>query len=202
MAFSNPTNATLQATPAIGTIVSDDTVIPDLVVKRRSDGALLFDNTYAEFPNPYFHSISAGGFWTYAILVQNDGNSTGDVVVQASAPRAPFDVQYFYGYYDVSAVVEGSGLPLPTMSAGETRTLAVRFHADAGTTAGTSSEINLSAVPSPMLSVDDVLRLRVDAEEPRESDDEVGRASGAGIAPYCRSVLTTTARDRAIGRDV
>jgi hypothetical protein len=162
VALSNPTNATLQGSTATGTIVSDDTLTPDLVIKRRSDGTLLFDNSYTAFPSPYFHSITAGGYWTYAVLVQNDGDSTGDIVVQASAPAAPFDVQYFYGYYDVTAAVEGSGLLLSAMPPGETRPLAVRFHADSGTMAAMSSEITLSAVPSPALpDVGDVLRLRV-----------------------------------------
>jgi hypothetical protein len=142
---------------------ADDTLIPDLIIKRRSDGTLFFDNVYTLNPSAYFHAITPGGFWTYAILVQNDGDSTDDMIVQAPPPgTAPFDVQYFYGYYDVTALVESDGVLLPDVEPGGTRQLAVRFHADPASPNGAQFDIFMRIV-APALGEGpvDTLRLRV-----------------------------------------
>lgn len=102
---------------------------PDLIIKRRSDGTLFFDNYYSTAGASYSHAIVEGGYWTFAVLVQNDGLATTDITVHSRTrfSTAPFTVQYFYGYYDVTAAVTGSGMLLPSVASGESRLLAVRF---------------------------------------------------------------------------
>ena len=112
-------------------------------VKRRSDGVIFGDDAYHSGP-PLFeignvgsqhrsHAIEPGGYWTYAVQVQNDGLVTEDLIVTAStftsSPGLPGDAQFFYGYFDLtSSVLGGSGLTFPDMAPGEVRTFAVRFH--------------------------------------------------------------------------
>ena len=112
-------------------------------VKRRSDGVIFGDDAYHLGP-PLFeignvgsqhrsHAIEPGGYWTYAVQVQNDGLVTEDLIVTAStftsSPGLPGDAQFFYGYFDLtSSVLGGSGLTFPDMAPGEVRTFAVRFH--------------------------------------------------------------------------
>jgi len=102
---------------------------PDLIIKRRSDGAHFFDNYYSTTGPGLRHAIVEGGYWTFAVLAQNDGPATTDITVHSRTrfATAPFTVQYFYGYYDVTAGVNGSGLLLPSVAPGESRLLAVRF---------------------------------------------------------------------------
>lgn len=105
---------------------------PDLIIKRRSDGTLFFDNYYSTTAASYRHTIVEGGYWTFAVLAQNDGFATTDITVHSRTRNAtaPFTVQYFYGYYDVTAAVTGSGLLLPSVASGQSRLLAVRFRFD------------------------------------------------------------------------
>jgi hypothetical protein len=167
--LSNPTNATIGLNPlagvaAQGTIQNDDFLTPDLVIKRRSDGVMFFDNEYTQTPSAYLHALTPGASWTYAIIIQNDGNTTGDLVVQVqeSTATSPFDVQYFFGYYDVTSAVEGDGLVVPAMTPGESRLFAVRFSAAADTPSGATAEIVMRARSEPEnVSFGDALRLRV-----------------------------------------
>jgi hypothetical protein len=166
ISFTNPINATIGPNPAgggsiaHGVIRTDEVVSPDLVIKRRSDGTLFFHNVYTINPSTYRHTIAPGGYWTFAILVQNDGDTTGDIrVVPGTVATSPFDVQFFYGYYDVTSAMLNGGLLLPAMAPGETRPIAVRFHADPGTPTGTTSgDVFLGAYTSDIL---DALRLEV-----------------------------------------
>jgi hypothetical protein len=163
--FTNPSNATLGTNVrAEGVIRDDDIVKPDLVIKRRSDGVLLYDNVYTGGPTPYHHTIAPGGFWTFAILIQNDGDTAGDILLydEPSVP-SPFAVQYFYGYFDVTSAVQGSGLLFPSVAPGESRLFAVRFHAGPGTPVGAIAEVFMQARTSPINipGANDAFRLRV-----------------------------------------
>lgn len=110
-------------------------------VKRRSDGVIFYDNEYnfTSSENVHrTHSIAPGGYWTYALQVQNDGLATADLTVTASPfTTGASQTQFFYGYYDVTSVVLGnSGLTFPAVAPGEVRTFALRLHAPADSAEG------------------------------------------------------------------
>jgi hypothetical protein len=124
-------------------ILPEDTGVPDVIVKRRSDGALFCDNTYyGECPFRR-HAITPGGYWTFAILVQNDGLVADHIVASSFTVPAPFSVQFFWGYSDVTAEMTGSGLDLGVLDPGESRLLAVRFHAPETTVTGSPAGLQV-----------------------------------------------------------
>ena len=103
---------------------------PDLVIRRRSDGVLFFDDVYTTTPTPYGHTIVAARTWTFAVLLQNDGDAAGDMTVNATSVAAPFTTRYLFGYYDLTSfVTSGAGLTLPNMAPGASELLAVQFTA-------------------------------------------------------------------------
>jgi hypothetical protein len=167
VSFTNPVNAEIGpnrfgSAVAFGVIKNDDTLIPDMGIRRRSDGALLFGGS--DF---HMHAIAPSGTWTFAVLVRNDGNRTGDLKVQAlTTVGSPFLVQYFYGYFDLTSTVEGGGLLFPAVAPGDSRLFAVRFSADSTTPTNASAQVTLQAttVPPPGVSrLGYELRLQVDA---------------------------------------
>jgi hypothetical protein len=104
---------------------------PDLILKRRSDQMLFFDNYYdPSFGGGWVHDI-VDGKWVFAVLVQNDGPTTTDITVHSrtrfATPPASFTIQYFSGYTDITADVTGTGFVLPSVAPGESRLLGVRF---------------------------------------------------------------------------
>ena len=134
---------------------------PDLIIRRRSDGTLFFDNYYTTTPAAYTHSIVAGGYWRFAVLVQNDGVATADITVHANSVAAPFAVQYFYGYSDLTATVTGSGFRFPAVAPGESRLLAVRFRADPATPRDKLAQITMTATTPRVSVTQDALKLGV-----------------------------------------
>jgi Neocarzinostatin family len=137
---------------------------PDVVIRRRSDGHLLFDNVPG---SPlYVHGIAPGGAWTFAVLVQNDGHTAGDVVVTAPTVASPFAVHYFLGYYDVTSFVTGSGLTLPNVAPGGQSVFAIRFTATPDVVAGAAADITLSATSPNPPSTGDSVHVGVKAAAP------------------------------------
>ena len=108
---------------------------PDLIFKRRDTQQLLENDQY--FPTvpaapQHTHAIASPGAWTYAVVVQNDGDVADDLVVTTPhVPQPPFAVRVFFGYFDVTAAVTGSGLVLHNVAPGQSFVLAVRFSCDA-----------------------------------------------------------------------
>jgi hypothetical protein len=115
---------------------------PDGRIKRRSDGQIFGDNNVSLLS--WTHTIAPGGYWTYALQVQNDSNTTDDIDVSAGGPGILGNVQFFYGYYDVTSYVlnrpSDSGLTFPDMAPGEVRTFAMRFHVPADAPEGARLE--------------------------------------------------------------
>ncbi len=140
-----------------------DTALPDLIIKRRSDGQLFYDNEYTP-PVPlhlWYHSIMPGGDWIYAILIQNDGDVAGDVTLTAPQANAPFNVKYTYGYFDITASVTGPGFTYPNVPPGGSVLLGVRFRADATTPTDAISDITLTATSVAAPALHDAVTLRV-----------------------------------------
>jgi hypothetical protein len=134
---------------------------PDLIVRNRTNGKLLFDNYYTTATSAYTHSIVAGGYWTFAVLVQNDGPANTDITVHANLVAAPFAVQFFYGYFDLTATVTGSGLRFPGVAPGDSRVLAVRFKADPAVPPGTFARVPITATTPRVAVTQDALLLGV-----------------------------------------
>jgi hypothetical protein len=138
---------------------------PDVVIRRRSDGVLFFDNVYTTTPGPYEHTIAPGGTWTFAVLVQNDGGA-GDLTVHAGSVTSPFTMRYFIGYYDVTSVLtNGSGLTLSNMAPGASQLLAVQFTAAPAISPGATADTFVTA-SSPNSGLQDSIHLRVTASSP------------------------------------
>jgi hypothetical protein len=102
---------------------------PDLMVRNRATGVLYGDNVYSTTGNGIQtrNHVLVDGEWTYAVVVQNDGNETDDLVVSAPVQNG-VGVDYFDGYFNVTAQVNGGGLTL-RVAPGQTITLAVRGRA-------------------------------------------------------------------------
>ena len=139
---------------------------PDLIFKRHDTQQLLYNDQY--FPNvpaapQRAHSIASGGTWTYALVVQNDGDVADDLVLTTPhVPSAPFGLRVFVGYYDITAPVTGSGLVFHDVAPGQSFVVAIRFSADAGAhDAGVLASVKLSSGSAPELV--DYAQLWVDA---------------------------------------
>jgi hypothetical protein len=133
---------------------------PDAQVRRRSDGVIFFDNKYDNEPplgncceQQKNHAITPGGKWSYAVVVQNDGDDDDDFTVTGDAgPINFFTIRYFVGYYDVTALVTGSGFTFHGVAPGASRTMGVQFRATASAPAGdfTSTRVLFSSVTEPV----------------------------------------------------
>jgi hypothetical protein len=105
---------------------------PDLIFKRRDTQQLFEDNQY-------FANVSAApqrahsllnGEWTFALLVQNDGDVTDNLVLQTPViPPAPFTLKVFVGYYNVTAYAAGTGLVFRNVAPGQSFLVAVQLSA-------------------------------------------------------------------------
>lgn len=143
-----------------------ETARPDLVLRRRSDGALLFDNTYTSAPTPYRHSIAPGGAWVFATVLQNDGAAAGDLTVTATSVPAPFSVRYFFGYYDITSYITGPGITFHGVAPGRSYGIGVKFSADPATPAGATADITMTAISVTEPGLNDALKLGVKAPSP------------------------------------
>ena len=107
---------------------------PDLIHKRRDTQQLFYDNQY--FPSvsdapQRSHAIAPGGTWTFALIVQNDGDITDDLILSApNVPTPPLAVRFYVGYFDVTAAVTGSGFTFHDFAPGQSFVFAVQFRAD------------------------------------------------------------------------
>ena len=143
-----------------------DEPVADLVQKRRSDGQLFFDNIYEPIDGlgcctqVRHHQIQAGGKWTYALRVQNDGETTDDLVLTAPQPNNDaITARYFVGYYNVTAPVNGTGFTFVDVKPGETRSVAVQFAAAPGSSGDGDVVVQLHAGSNNL--IEDMLRLQV-----------------------------------------
>ncbi len=145
-------------------ITFDPEPIVDLILKRRSDGQLFFDNVYEPIGSRGFrvhksHTIAAGGTWTYALRIQNDGEVTDDFVVTAPENFSPFALRFCVGYFDVTAEVIDGGLTFADVDPGETLPLAVQFAAPPESTGSAETMVTVRAGAHSLIS--DTLRLHV-----------------------------------------
>jgi len=131
-------------------------------IKRRSDGQIYGDNVYIPTVQQRTHTIAPGGYWTYALQVQNDGPNTDDITVRATNNGEP---QFFYGYFDVTSQVTGPGLVFTAMAPGEVRTFALRFHVPVDAAEGTRVGDDVDFISNSSQSIDR-LRLLVGVRTP------------------------------------
>ena len=107
---------------------------PICIHKRRDTQQLFYDNQY--FPSvsdapQRSHAIVPGGTWTFALIVQNDGDITDDLILSApNVPTPPLAVRFYVGYFDVTAAVTGSGFTFHDFAPGQLFVFAVQFRAD------------------------------------------------------------------------
>jgi len=139
---------------------------PDLIFKQRDTQQLVEDNIYfADIGSapPHGHPIASPGTWTYAVLVQNDGNVTDDLVLtMPNVPGTPFALKVYIGYYDVTAAVTGSGLVFHGVAPGQSFVVGVGFSVGAGVSGASSlASFKLSSASAPELV--DYTRLTVSA---------------------------------------
>jgi hypothetical protein len=117
-------------------------------IKRRSDGTISFDNVYSGEARS--HTIAPGTDWTYALQVQNDGPATGDVTVTATkfaTLKLAAQVQFFVGFYDVTAaVLSHDGFTFTDLAPGEVGTFALRFRVPADGPVGSEADVNLTFI--------------------------------------------------------
>ena len=80
----------------------------DILDKNRANQELFGDNVYSRDGLGVQHRshVLVNGFWTYAVVVQNDGDVADDLIV--SAPPSA-GVQYFFGYFYITGPVTGAG---------------------------------------------------------------------------------------------
>jgi hypothetical protein len=131
---------------------------PDGLIKRRNDGSIIGDNFYSDDGSGQSKrsAISAGGKWSFALRVENDGLTTDDIRVRAPAVASPFAVRYFVGPYNVTGYVTGAGLTYNDMAPGAIVPLAVQFSAEPGAPAGASSSVLVKSTSNTAGSSDTV----------------------------------------------
>jgi hypothetical protein len=138
---------------------------PDLIFKRRDTQQLLEDNVYfaAVGSAPlHAHPIASPGTWTYAVVVQNDGDVPDDLVLtMPNVPPPPFAVRVFVGYYDVTDFITGSGVLFHAVAPGQSIVVGVGIGVGAGVAGiGVLASLKLSSGSAPELV--DHTRLWVD----------------------------------------
>jgi Neocarzinostatin family len=158
VAFTSPST-----TISAAAITFVDPAKPDVVIRRRSDGKLFFDNIYTSTPTPYGHTIAPGGTWTFAVLVQNDGGAPGDFTVTADSVAAPFSIEYASGYFNLTSSVTGGGVRVSAVAPNTFRVFAVQFRADPGTPIGATASITLTATANADPALHDAVKLLVKA---------------------------------------
>ena len=102
------------------------------------------------------HTIAPGGFWTYALQVQNDGPTTADLTVAASTSSSEglsAEAQFIYAYHVVTSfVLSSSGFTFDDVAPGEVRTFGLRFQVPAGVPEGSIANALGEFVPGPRAS--------------------------------------------------
>jgi hypothetical protein len=157
VAFASP------STMSGAAITFVDSAKPDVVIRRRSDGKLFFDNVYTSTPTAYGHTIVPGGAWTFVVLVQNDGPAPGDFTVTADSVAAPFSIEYASGYYNLTSSVTGGGVRVPAVAPNTFRVFAVQFRADPSTPIGATASITFTATANADPGLHDAVKLLVKA---------------------------------------
>jgi hypothetical protein len=102
----------------------------DARLKQRSSGAIRGDDVYDLSGQTVRRTFAPGGSFVFALQMQNDGPATDDVIVTAAkyppGTAGHIRARYFVGYYDVTALVTGSGVRIRNLGVGQIRGLAVR----------------------------------------------------------------------------
>jgi hypothetical protein len=139
---------------------------PDLIFKQRATQQLYEDNVY--FPTAaaaprHRHALAADGTWTFALVVQNDGDVIDDLVLTAPiVPSTPFAARIFFGYFDVtSAVTRDGGLVFHDVAPGQSFTFAVNISGVGAHGMSALTAIKLHSATEPALV--DYARLLVTA---------------------------------------
>lgn len=131
---------------------------PDLIHKRRDTQQLFYDNQY--FPNvgvapQRSHTMIPGGNWVFALIVQNDGDITDDLVLSAPVvPSPPFTVHFYFSWADVTPAVTGSGFTFHDVAPGQSFVFAMDFHAEVSAAEGSGvlGVVKLSSASAPELA--------------------------------------------------
>jgi len=134
----------------------------DVITGMRGSDQIYGDKVYIPTVQQRTHTIAPGGYWTYALQVQNDGPNTDDITVRATNNGEP---QFFYGYFDVTSQVTGPGLVFTAMAPGEVRTFALRFHVPVDAAEGTRVGDDVDFISNSSQSIDR-LRLLVGVRTP------------------------------------
>jgi len=143
-------------------------VQPDLRQRRRSDGAIFFDDVYTIISNPPMmsHAIDPGGTWTFAVQVQNDGDSADDITITGAAPSSGITGQFFVGWFDVTSAIGGPGFTFHDVRPGEVITFALRFQAPPDAVAGMEQQAAVIARSVTDSEAVDFQRFRVFVPRP------------------------------------
>ena len=100
---------------------------PDARIKNRSTGEIYGNDVYPPAPmTRRRHTISEGGYWTFAVQVENDGGADSFRITANRGDQ--MTVRYFSGYYDITAAAAGAGATLRNVAPGKVRTIAVQVH--------------------------------------------------------------------------
>ena len=143
-------------------------VQPDGQVRRLSDNVIFGNDVYGTdgAGETVTHSVAPGAMWSFAVQVQNDGERTEAITVNAaSVLSAPgVTVRYFAGYLDVTSLVTGSGFTFSGVPPGGIRKLPVQFTATSGASIGARSHQLITFHVGTVTAVDAVrVGVRVDA---------------------------------------
>jgi hypothetical protein len=109
-----------------------------------------------------WHPIAPGADWSFAVQVQNDGQRSENITVNAGplSSSPDINVRYFVGYFDVTSRVTGAGFTFANVPPGEIRRLPVQFRASSGAPidALSGQRVTFTAGSAP---VSDVVRVIV-----------------------------------------
>jgi hypothetical protein len=135
---------------------------PDARIRRRGTGEIIGDNTCCSAGDQQFLKRQAAGTkYAFAVQLENEGDVAGDFRVTAPTAPAGVRVDYFVGYYNVTAEVHGAGFTFTNVPAGALRKLAVRFTVDSAAPLGTlfAEDITFRTTATPLRA--DAVRLGV-----------------------------------------
>jgi hypothetical protein len=133
----NPPGACVMAAAEIvdipGTIVTAPFEItapqPDGRIRRRSDGAITGNDIYNfdGAAQTRIRAVAPGTTWSFAVQLQNDGDTADDIALTAPPSSSPFTVRYFVSYFDITQYVTGGGFNFTDVAPGQIWTLGVQF---------------------------------------------------------------------------
>jgi hypothetical protein len=118
----------------------------DVRLKQRATGVITGDNVYTPTIQSINRTFAPATSFAFALQVQNDGPATDDAIITASAEPIARDIsaRYYVGYYDVTALITGSGVRIRNLAPGQIKGLAVKVTVASAAVKGEFSLFRLS----------------------------------------------------------